>query len=181
MRAIRRAWRCRRFAAGVSVVAGVVVSGALLEQSDGAMCDDRPQLDEEHTVSRAMSRCELTRSSVIVSMVAAPCWFSVVVGGRPDLASEDTVADDGVEQHQREDEEALAPEHEGETGMGCGGFFDRDRERDHVGPERDRQGAERRCENQRDHVIWHFIPATPYALGGHERRDDADRREDKQI
>ena len=44
---------------------------------------------------------------------------SVVVGRRPDLASEDGVADDCVEQHQREDEETLAPEHEGETGVGC--------------------------------------------------------------
>src|SRR5437660_11610246 len=53
---------------------------------------------------------------------------SVVVGRRSDLASEDGVADHGIEQHQREDKEALAPEHEGETGMWRRRFFDRDRE-----------------------------------------------------
>src|SRR5580700_108983 len=100
---------------------------------------------------------------------------------RPDLASEHGVADYGVEQHQREDEEALAPEHEGETGMRGGGFLNRDREWDHVGPERDRQCAERRHENQRDHVKWHSVPTIPNTRGRHHRRDCADRREDKKI
>jgi hypothetical protein len=44
---------------------------------------------------------------------------SVVVGGWSDLSSEDRVADDRVDQHEREDEETLAPEHEGETGVGA--------------------------------------------------------------
>src|SRR5438270_14065209 len=91
------------------------------------------------------------------------------------LASKDAVADRGVEQHQREDEKTLAPEHEGETGMRCGGFFDRDRERDHVGPERDRQSAERRHENERDHVERHSVAAAANARGRQERRDDTDR------
>src|SRR5271165_7261947 len=78
-----------------------------------------------------------------------------MVGRWPDLSPEDAVADHGVEQHQWEDEETLAPEHEGETGMrGCS-FFDGDRERDHVRPKRDRQRAKRGHENERDHVEWH--------------------------
>src|SRR6516225_7766837 len=100
-----------------------------------------------------------------------------MVTGWPDLAPEDAVADHGVKQHQWEDEETLSPEHEGETGMGRCGFFDRDRERDHVGPERDRQSAERRREDQGDHIEWHSIPATPNGCGCQERRDDTDRRE----
>src|SRR5260370_580981 len=44
---------------------------------------------------------------------------SVVAGGWPDLSSEDRVADHRVEQHEREDDDARSPEHEGETGMGC--------------------------------------------------------------
>src|SRR5438093_10668046 len=98
--------------------------------------------------------------------------ISVVVGGWPDLAAKDAIADYRVDQHQREYEETLAPEHEGEAGMGCGGFLNGDRERNHVGPERDRQGAERSRENQSDHVERHSIPATPNARGrrSEERR-----------
>src|SRR5208282_2501036 len=88
---------------------------------------------------------------------------------------------DGVDQHQRKDENTSSPKHEGETGMGCRSVLDRDRERDHVRPERYRQGAERRRENERDHVEGHSIPASPNARGRHECRDDTDRREDKQI
>jgi hypothetical protein len=38
-----------------------------------------------------------------------------VVGQGCDLAPEDAVADDRVEKHQREDEQALSPEHERKT------------------------------------------------------------------
>src|SRR6516162_7047800 len=65
--------------------------------------------------------------------------------------------------------------------MRCGGFFDRDRKWDHVGPERDRDSAERRRENQRDHVVWHPVPATPNTFGRHQCGDDTDRWEEKQI
>src|SRR6516165_6123806 len=100
-------------------------------------------------------------------------WFN--------FSSEDAVADDGVKQHQREDEETRTPEHEGEAGMRCRGFLDRDRERDHVGPERNRESAERRRENQRDHVVWHPVPAAADALGRHECGDDTDRWEEEQV
>jgi hypothetical protein len=43
---------------------------------------------------------------------------SVLIAGWPDLSAEYGVADRGVEQHQREDDDASAPEHEGEAGMG---------------------------------------------------------------
>src|SRR5271166_279803 len=108
------------------------------------------------------------------SVSIMPCrWY--------DLTSKDLVADHGVDQHQREDEETLSPKHESETGMGCGSLLDRDRERDHVGPERDRQRANRGREDECHHVVRHCIPATPYAFGRHDRGDDADRRKDKQI
>src|SRR5438128_1745821 len=70
----------------------------------------------------------------------------VVIRRRPDLSPEDGVAYHRVEQHQRKNENTSSPEHEGETGMRRRRVLDRDRERDHVRPERDRQGAERRRE-----------------------------------
>src|SRR6516225_12479091 len=39
----------------------------------------------------------------------------IVFVRRSDLTAEDGVIDGGVDQHQREDEEAFAPEHEGEA------------------------------------------------------------------
>src|SRR5260370_41925273 len=52
------------------------------------------------------------------SSYVAPWSLSLVmVRRRPDLASEDAVADDRVEQHQRENDDARSPEHEGETGI----------------------------------------------------------------
>ena len=51
----------------------------------------------------------------------------------PDLAAQDGVADRGVEQHEREDKEADSwPEHEGETGMRCGGCLPRQEQRREV-------------------------------------------------
>src|SRR5690348_7968085 len=128
-----------------------------------------PSSKQELLSSPVHSRIQRIIETSLHSVMA--CWF--------DLASEDAVADDGVEQHQREDEETLAPKHEGETGMGCRGVLDRDRERDHVRPERDRQSAERRREDERDHIERHSIAAVPNARGRHERGDDTDRREDK--
>src|SRR5207248_8482526 len=113
------------------------------------------------------------------SVAMRPPVFLIMPRRWFDLASEDAVADNGVDQHQREDEETLAPEHEGESGMGRRRFFDRDRERDHVRPEGDRQCAERGRENERDHVVRHSIPSTPYTGGRYERRHDADHREDE--
>src|SRR5499427_5550391 len=106
---------------------------------------------------------------------------SVVACRRAYLSPENAVADDGVEQHQREDEQALAPKHEGEAGVRRRGFLDRDRERDHVGPERDRQRAKRRRKDEGDHVVRNTIAAAPNAFGRYERRDHADRGENKQI
>src|SRR6266849_450037 len=132
-------------------------------KSDCYSCEPPPRPD-------AISLPLLASSSLLIMS----CRWS-------DLASKDGVADGGVEQHQREDENTRSPEHECETGMGCGSFVDGDRERDHVRPERDRQGPERCRENERDHVEWCSVLATLNACGRHERRDDTDRREDKQI
>jgi hypothetical protein len=90
-----------------------------------------------------------------------------MVGGWLDLARKDAVADLCIEQHRREDEDALPPKREGEAGMRCRGFLDHDRQRDHVGPERDGQSAERCRENQRHHVERDSVPATANALGRH--------------
>src|ERR1700756_60215 len=127
------------------------------------------------------SKCELSSSPVHsrIQRIIETSLHSVMACCCFDLASEDAVADDGVEQHQRENEETLAPKHEGETGMWRRRFLDRDRERDHVRPERDRQCAERRRENQRYHIVRHSIPAVPNTRGRHERRDDPNRRKDK--
>src|SRR5208282_4000381 len=105
----------------------------------------------------------------------------VVPGRCSDLASEDSVADDRVDEHQREDEKTLAPKHEGEAGTGCGSFVDGDDEGDHVGPERDRQGAKRRRKNNCDHVERHSVPTATNAPGQFDGRRYADCRENKQI
>jgi hypothetical protein len=54
-------------------------------------------------------------------MAWAPFGHSVTIQNTS-TAPKDVIGDSGVDQHQREDEEALAPEHEGETGMGGCGF-----------------------------------------------------------
>ena len=48
-----------------------------------------------------------------------------MVGQRCDFAPEDAVADDRVEEHQREDEQALSPEHERKTRLRRRRFVDR--------------------------------------------------------
>src|SRR5205823_13597615 len=111
---------------------------------------DRLRLPRSASCRRLRSKAEYSVS------LRPPCCspakaVSVVIGRGPYLSSEDGVADDRIEQHQREDEEPLAPEHEGEAGMRRRSFLDRDRERDHVRPERDCQSAERGRENERDH------------------------------
>src|SRR5580700_3492236 len=60
---------------------------------------------------------------------------SVMTRHRPDFTSEDTIADDRVEQHERIDKETLAPEHERERGMGRRRRIDRNGKGNHVGPE----------------------------------------------
>src|SRR5713101_2719466 len=84
---------------------------------------------------------------------------SVVLGHGCDFTSEDSVADDRVDQHERKDEEALSPEHECKTGMRRCRFVDGEDEGDHVRPERDGQGAKGRHEDRYDHRKWQFIPA----------------------
>jgi hypothetical protein len=49
--------------------------------------------------------------------------------------------------------------------MRCRGILDHDRESDHLGPERDRQGAERGRENERDHNERRPVPMVPNAAG----------------
>src|SRR6266700_7145291 len=54
----------------------------------------------------------------------------IALGRGCDFAPEDAAADDRVEQHQREDEQALAPEHE--PRLRRRRFVDGEDERDHV-------------------------------------------------
>src|ERR1700722_1144455 len=105
----------------------------------------------------------------------------IVLRSRPDFAAKDVVADGGVDQHQREDEEALSPEHEGKTGMGCRRFMDGDDEGNHVGPERYRQGSKRRDEDHDNHGEGPSVAATTNADSQPNCRHHRDRREDEQI
>ena len=57
---------------------------------------------------------------------------------RRHLAAEDTVVNDGVEQHEREYEEARSPEHEREAGRRRRCLVDGKGERNHIRPKRDR-------------------------------------------
>ena len=66
----------------------------------------------------------------------------VSVSGRfPDLAPEDAVADERVDQHQWKDDHPAAPEHERKAGLRRRGLVDGDEEGNHVWPEGQRQGA----------------------------------------
>ena len=97
-----------------------------------------------------------------------------------DLASEDAVADERVEQHQWKDDHA-SPEHEHETGLRRGRFVDGDDERDDVGPERQRESAECRHEDQCDHVERPMVIVTQDAEREHCCGDRANCREYEQI
>src|SRR5580700_11953289 len=77
---------------------------------------------------------------------------------RADLTSKHAVADHGVEQHQREDEKTLSPKHECKTGLRRCRFLDGKDERDHIGPEREGQGAKGAQEDYGDRKKGHFIP-----------------------
>jgi hypothetical protein len=65
--------------------------------------------------------------------------------------------------------------------MRCRGFLDRDRERDHIGPERDDESAERCRENQPHLLERNSTPPIGDALGRHQCRDDTNHREDEQV
>src|ERR1700737_523836 len=85
-------------------------------------------------------------------LVRGPESASLVPCGCSDLAPEDAVADKRVEQHQWEDDQPAPPEHERKTGWRRGRRAEGDYKGDPVGPERQRQRAERRHEDQRDRV-----------------------------
>src|ERR1700730_2806590 len=136
--------------------------------------EQKPPTPEIRAVApRAVGSTAERTHRVSPALIMPSCWFN--------LASKDGVADGGVEQHQREDEQTLAPEHEGKARMRRGSLVDRDRERDHVGPERDRQGAKRRQEDQCGRVERPSVPAAADAGGQHERGQRTDRRKNEQI
>src|ERR1700730_17779419 len=105
--------------------------------------------DTASRIPRRFSSC----SSPGSRSCARPCPTEriecLVVRVRLDLAAEHPVADRRVDEHEGKDEKAFSPEHERETRMRCRGLIDGDRERDHIGPERDRERAECRRENER--------------------------------
>src|ERR1700738_1862367 len=98
-----------------------------------------------------------------------------------DLAPEYPIADSCVDQHQREDEDALPPEHECQTGMRCRSLFDGDDVGDHVRPERDSERPEGRQEDQRDHVKGQSVPMALNADRQHDGRQGSNRRKDEEI
>src|ERR1700686_3123520 len=120
-----------------------------------------------------MHRIIVVHSSMLRRLIVLRC--------RPDLAAKDVVTDGGGDQHQREDEKARSPEHEGETGMGCRRFVDSDDEGNHVGPERCRQGSKRRHEDHDNHGEGPSIAVTTNADGQLDCGYDRDRWEDEQI
>src|ERR1700720_2614038 len=96
--------------------------------------------------------------------------LSVVVRARLDLAAEHPVADRRIDEHEGKDEKAFSPEHERETRMRCRGLIDGDRERDYVGPERDRERAECRREYEHTHIERRAITAAADAYSEDDRR-----------
>src|SRR5262249_16889143 len=100
---------------------------------------------------------------------------------RADLSPEHAVVDRGVKQQQREDEKAFSPEHECKTRLRRRCFVDGEDEGNDVRPERDRQRAEGREEDQDDHGKGQFIAAVANAEREHGDAKRADHREDEQI
>src|SRR6266481_1832284 len=104
----------------------------------------------------------------------------IVHGCCSDLAPEDTVADERVEQHQRKDD-YTSPEYEHKTGLWRGRLVDGDDERDHVRPERQCESAKCRHEDHCDHVERPTIVLTEDAEREHDCGDPANRREGEEI
>src|SRR5258708_13476672 len=105
---------------------------------------------------------------------------SIVRDGRPDLASEDAVTDDRVEQHQWEDDHT-SPEYEHQTGLRRGRLVDGDDERDHVRPERQCESAKCRYEDHCDRVERPTVVLTEDAQREHDCGDRANCREYEEI
>ncbi len=104
-----------------------------------------------------------------------------VLGHGCDFAPEDSVADDRVEQHQR-DEQALAPEHERKTRSRRRRFVDGEDERDHVRPERDGQGGEGRQEDRDDdRGLLGNEPLASYQVAGARRGARQARDRSRQV
>ena len=75
-----------------------------------------------------------SRRPPVIAPLGAYLYLVFAVSGS-DLAAEDGVAGDGVEQHERENEKPRSPEHERQTGMRRRGFGYGNAVRDHVWPE----------------------------------------------
>jgi hypothetical protein len=73
------------------------------------------------------------------------------------------------------------PEHKGQAGVRGRGLLDGDGKRDHVGPERDRERAERSRENKSDHDEGQSVPTALNAQREYDRGKHADDGEDEQI
>src|SRR5580704_10286039 len=105
----------------------------------------------------------------------------VVIGVRPNPASEHAVVGCGVEQHQREHEEAGAPEHERQARMRRGCVLDRDRERNHVRPKRESERAEGGGKDDGDNAKRRLVAAPLEARSQEDRGYDSDGGENEEI
>src|ERR1700731_804132 len=105
---------------------------------------------------------------------------SIIYGCRSDLASEDAVTYECVEQHQGEDDHA-SPEHERKTGLRRGRLVDRNYERDHVGPKGQRQSGKCRREDHRDHVERPTVVVAEDAECKHDCCDHTNRGKYEEI
>lgn len=70
--------------------------------------------------------------------------------GASDLAAEHPITNGDIQDHQGKDEEALTPEHESETRVGCCRLVDRDGKGNHVRPEGQRQRSKRHAKDDGD-------------------------------
>src|SRR5215470_19125971 len=102
------------------------------------------------------------------------CRSLMMVRCQPHLAAEDAIPDNGIEQHEGVDKDARTPEHERKAGVGGCAGVDRDGERNHVGPERKRERAEGRNEDERNHTEWPTVIVTQDAAREDQRRDATD-------
>src|SRR5262249_23709162 len=98
-----------------------------------------------------------------------------------DLAPEYSEIDYRVEQQDWKDEQAFSPEHECKSRWRRCRIIDRESEGYDVRPERDRECAEGRDENQDDHGKGNVVVAEANAECKHQGRKRAYHRKDEQI
>jgi hypothetical protein len=94
---------------------------------------------------------------------------------------EHAATDGGVDQHERQNKQALSPKHERQAGMWRRGRVDGDGKGNHVRPERDREGAEGRGEGSRDQAEGCEVASTANAQDQTDTGGYSEQGEDEKI